>query len=68
MPAKAVFVENGRSYAYVQTGAGEFVRRPVEAIPVEGDRVRITRGVSAGDRIVSDGVLLLRARETNGAQ
>jgi RND family efflux transporter MFP subunit len=68
VPAKAVFVENGRSYAYVQTAVAEFVRRPIETMPAEGDRVRTTRGVSAGDLVVSDGVLLLRARETNGAQ
>jgi membrane fusion protein, heavy metal efflux system len=68
VPAKAVFVENGRSYAYVQTGFAEFTRRAVETIPGGGDRVRITRGLSAGDHIVTDGVLLLRARETDGAQ
>jgi cobalt-zinc-cadmium efflux system membrane fusion protein len=66
-PAKAVFVENGRSYAYVQTGADTFARRALETLPGGGDRVRVTRGLSAGDRIVSDGVLLLRALEANGA-
>lgn len=68
VPAKAVFVENGHTYAYVQTGFAEFVRRAVDTMPSVGDRVRVTRGLSAGDRIVTDGVLLLRARETDGAQ
>src|SRR5262249_5614774 len=54
-PAKAVFVENGRGYAYVQSSADTFVRRALETLPGGGDRVRITRGVSAGDRIVTDG-------------
>jgi cobalt-zinc-cadmium efflux system membrane fusion protein len=67
VPAKAVFVENGRSYAYVQSGTDTFVRREVDTLPASGDRVRVTRGLAAGDRVVSDGVLLLRALETNGA-
>jgi membrane fusion protein, heavy metal efflux system len=66
-PAKAVFVEAGRSYAYVQTGRTDFERREVETQPGSGNRVRITRGLTEGDRIVAEGVLLLRARETDGA-
>ena len=68
VPAKAVFVEGGRSYAYVQTGAAEFTRREVVTAPADADRVRIARGIAAGERIVTDGVLLLRARETDGTQ
>jgi hypothetical protein len=45
---------------YVQTGATEFGRRAVEAIAAGPDRVRVTQGLAAGDRVVSDGVLLLR--------
>jgi len=66
-PAKAVFVENSRSYAYVQTSPDTFARRALETLPGGGDRIRITRGLSVGDRIVTDGVLLLRALESNGA-
>ena len=68
VPAKAVFVENGRTYAYVQTAPLEFARREIATAPSDGGRLRITRGVSSGERVVSDGVLLLRARETDGAQ
>jgi cobalt-zinc-cadmium efflux system membrane fusion protein len=64
-PAKAIFVENGRSYAYVETGAAQFARREVTTVAGSGNRVRITRGLAAGDRIVTDGVLLLRAIETD---
>jgi membrane fusion protein, heavy metal efflux system len=65
-PAKAVFVEGGRSFTYVETGPGEFERREVETVSVGNRRVRVTRGLGIGDRIVTDGVLLLRARETDG--
>jgi membrane fusion protein, heavy metal efflux system len=67
VPSKAVFVENGRSFAYVQTPAGspEFVRRSLETVPVGADRLRIVSGLSADDHIVSEGVLLLRQLEAD---
>ena len=66
-PAKAVFVEDGRSFMYVQTGAAEFERREVEVVASGANRVHVTRGIAVGDRIVSEGVLLLRAREADGS-
>jgi cobalt-zinc-cadmium efflux system membrane fusion protein len=65
LPAKAVFVENGKSFAYVQAGAQEFVRRNIETLASGSDRLRIVSGLSAGDRVVSDGVLLLRQLEAD---
>jgi cobalt-zinc-cadmium efflux system membrane fusion protein len=67
LPMKAVFVEDGRSYAYVEAGRGTFVRREIETQPASGDRVRVSRGLAPGDRVVSDGVLLLHARESDGS-
>jgi membrane fusion protein, heavy metal efflux system len=68
LPATAVFVENGKAFAYVQAreGSPEFVRRALETTPTGTDRLRVVSGLSAGDRIVSDGVLLLRQLEANG--
>jgi membrane fusion protein, heavy metal efflux system len=60
VPAKAVFVEAGRGFAYVQVGALEFARRGVDTVASGTDRLRIVSGLTAGDRVVSDGVLLLR--------
>jgi cobalt-zinc-cadmium efflux system membrane fusion protein len=64
-PAKAIFVENGKSYAYVQAAPARFVRREVATLGGAGDRVRVTRGLAPRDRIVTDGVLLLRALDTD---
>ena len=64
-PAKAIFVEDGKSYAYVQADGSRFSRREVFTVPGNGNRVRVTSGLSAGERVVTDGVLLLRARETD---
>jgi len=65
VPATAVFVENGETFAYLQTGPQEFVRRPVRTVPSRSGRVRIVGGASAGDRVISDGVLLLRQLEAD---
>jgi cobalt-zinc-cadmium efflux system membrane fusion protein len=67
LPMKAVFVEGGRSFVYVQAKADspEFARRGIETAAMGSDRVRIVSGLSAGDRIVSEGVLLLRQLEAD---
>ena len=64
-PAKAIFVENGKSYAYVQGGTSQFSRREVSTVAGSGNRVRVTSGLAAGERVVTDGVLLLRSLETD---
>jgi cobalt-zinc-cadmium efflux system membrane fusion protein len=66
-PAKAIFVENGRTFAYVQDGPREFVRTEVETVASGSDRLRILRGVRPGDRVVSDGVLLLRQLDADSS-
>jgi membrane fusion protein, heavy metal efflux system len=63
VPATAVFMEDGKSYSYVQTGDRTFMRREISTAPDGGNRVRVMAGLRAGDRIVTDGVLLLRQEE-----
>ena len=67
LPIKAVFVEGGRSFVYLQAKADspEFVRRGIETTAMGSDRLRVVSGLSAGDRIVSEGVLLLRQLEAD---
>jgi membrane fusion protein, heavy metal efflux system len=67
VPAKAVFVENEKSFAYVQVGPRQFARRTIEAVASGADRLRVLRGLSAGERVVSDGVLLLRQLDSDSA-
>jgi len=70
LPMKAVFVEGGRSFVYVQAAAGspDFARKPVDTAPSGADRVRVVSGLSSGDRVVSEGVLLLRQVESEGTR
>jgi cobalt-zinc-cadmium efflux system membrane fusion protein len=67
VPTKAVFVENGQAFVYVQTGPDEFARRQIEAVASGADRLRVVRGVEPGDRVITDGVLLMRQVEANAA-
>ena len=64
VPAKAVFVENGRTFAYIKVGPQEFARREIETVRSDRDRLRVTGGIEAGAQVVSDGVLLLRQLES----
>ena len=66
--AKAAFVENGHTFAWVQAGPQQFVRREIETAPTDSDRLRVIAGLKAGDRVVSDGALLLRQLESGAAQ
>jgi len=64
VPASAVFMEDGKSYSYVQTSARKFTRREVSAVPDSAQRMRVVAGLAAGDTVVTQGVLLLRQQET----
>ena len=68
VPATAVFMEDGKSYSYVQTNDRTFVRREVSTMPDGGDRVRVMAGLRAGEKVVTDGVLLLRQEEQQSHQ
>lgn len=63
VPSRAVFTEDGHSFVYAETGAGRFVRRPVEIAPGEGADRRVLTGLHAGERIVVDGAILLRQQQ-----
>src|SRR5262249_7955534 len=67
VPARAVFTEDGRSFVFVETSPGRSARRPIEVGPEDGASRSVTSGLKAGDRIVVDGVLLLRGEEEKRA-
>jgi cobalt-zinc-cadmium efflux system membrane fusion protein len=63
VPAKAVFTEGESHFVYVSLPGGEFVRRKVEVLPGEFGRLKVASGLKQGERVVSDGALLLRQQE-----
>jgi cobalt-zinc-cadmium efflux system membrane fusion protein len=62
-PARAVFTEAGKSYVYVQTGPRTFERRAVNAAPRGAGRLHILSGLRPGDKVVTEGTLLVNQRQ-----
>src|SRR5262249_13319329 len=60
VPVKAVFTESGRNFVYVRVNNREFARRQVEIAPDGTARLRVSSGLKVGDKIVSEGAVLLR--------
>ena len=50
MPAQALFQKSGQNVAYVWRG-GQFEERAIEVGRRSGDRILVTKGVSAGDQV-----------------
>src|SRR5438093_1931852 len=63
VPASAVFVEGERSYVFVLQSDHCFARRKVEVVPDPSGRARVVGGLQVGDKVVSDGALLLHLEE-----
>ena len=60
VPPGAVMQFEGRPVVYVETVPGRFAPRPVTVGKPAGDVIRITKGLSAGERIVVDGTMLVK--------
>lgn len=59
-PPSAVLQGQSGSYLYVETSPGRFRQTPVQTGSRAGDLIGITAGLQPGDRIVTDGVMLLK--------
>ena len=62
VPAGAVFTEDGKSYVFVAKTDQRFERRLIVATPDADGRLRVTSGLRVGDRVVTDGAMLLDYR------
>lgn len=60
VPARAVVFTEGKHYAYVERGPGKFERVAVTAGVERKGALAVTAGLQAGQRIVTEGVLLLQ--------
>ncbi|WP_343627066.1 efflux RND transporter periplasmic adaptor subunit [Roseateles puraquae] len=61
LPNTAVVVRGVQSFVFVETAPGRFKRRRVELAARGGDDSFVREGVAAGDRVVTQGALLLDA-------
>lgn len=60
VPTKAVFFQEGKNYAFVAEGEGRYTRREVLLEDVYGDEVEIIEGLNAGEKVVTQGALMLQ--------
>jgi cobalt-zinc-cadmium efflux system membrane fusion protein len=60
VPASAVFLSGDHYYAFVEEAPGRYVRRQVDAEEGGFGRMRVLSGLKSGERIVTDGALLLQ--------
>lgn len=64
VPATAVFTQDGKSYVFAAIGDRRFERRLIAAAPDAEGRLRVTSGLHVGDKVVTDGAMLLDYRRT----
>jgi cobalt-zinc-cadmium efflux system membrane fusion protein len=62
LPIAAVVQAYGRSMVFVEQAPGQFERREVLLGARRGDMVPVLSGLSAGERVVVDGAMLLKDR------
>ena len=62
VPLAAVVQQYGRAVVFVERAPARFERREITLGAREGERVAVLQGVTAGERIVVDGAILLKDR------
>jgi len=61
VPSKTIFTIDRKSYLFVELSPGRFERRQVEIGTEKDGKVPVLAGVAAGQRVVTEGGLLLQA-------
>ena len=61
VPVTAISEEQGAYYLYIQVSGESFTKRLVSTGENDGQRVQIVSGLDPGERIVTEGVMLLKA-------
>lgn len=67
VPGNALFLLDDRYYAFVEDAPGTYTRRAVQAEQASLGNMRVLTGLAAGERVVSDGALLLQQLLTQKA-
>jgi len=61
VPAKAIFMKQDESYLFVESAPGQFERKRVKVGAEKDGKVPVFDGVSPGQKVVSEGALLLQS-------
>ena len=60
VPTKSVYFQGGKNYVFVDDGNGHYTRREVELDDVYGNEVEVVQGLGEGERVVTQGSLMLQ--------
>lgn len=60
LPLTAIVTVDATDYAFVQTGKGEFNRRKVTISNANGINTVVLKGISGGEKVVTNGAMLLK--------
>jgi cobalt-zinc-cadmium efflux system membrane fusion protein len=61
VPRAALLSDEGRSFVFVRHHGDFWIRRPVETGRASGGQVEITRGLSGGEAVATEGCFLLKS-------
>lgn len=61
VPAGAVFLKAGEAYLFIEQSAGQYLRQHVKLGVEQDGKVPVLEGVAAGQKVVTEGALLLQA-------
>jgi cobalt-zinc-cadmium efflux system membrane fusion protein len=65
VPSKAVFLRDNQYYVFLETGVGQYQRHPVQLGSEREGKVAILNGLKEGQRLVTEGCLLLQSLMDN---
>ena len=65
VPSKAVFLRENQYYLFLETGVGQFQRHAVKVGSEREGKVAILEGLKTGQRLVTEGCLLLQSLMDN---
>jgi len=60
VPQKAVFLKGEKHYVFIEEQPGQFARHEVQIGPEQEGQIAIIAGLNAGQRVVTDGCVLLQ--------
>ncbi len=67
LPNSSLYAEGVATFIFVETKPGTFMKRRVSVVRTGGDRSYIAEGLSAGERVVTEGAFLLNAEVAGDA-
>jgi cobalt-zinc-cadmium efflux system membrane fusion protein len=61
VPAQAIFMKDNQAQLFVEVSPGQYQRQPVTVGTEKDGKVPVLGGLAAGQRVVTEGCLLLRS-------